>query len=287
MDYKHNKKRNIGLISEFFSRYIAEAFIDGRNEDVLRARKLWEKHVHPKSAIYEELHTFNALYESNLKSRELAFSLLERAKIICKNQSQKQLDEEKNNLISEIGLVLGDKKFFERTIPEYKSYASIQVLMNAWRGIGFKGTLSEMVQLEEMILEHVLTPKSQLLFDASQITTTEVDNLVIKLMTEKFNAKYNGLLNEAQKQIVNLYMLEHNNQDNQLRLVNLLEKLKTETLKLMKSKVILEALDKNNSNNLDKVITLLENSDLNKINDETVTFYMSIAKLKEEMENRV
>ncbi len=287
MDYKHNKKRNIGLISEFFSRYIAEAFIDGRNEDVLRARKLWEKHVHPKSAIYEELHTFNALYESNLKSKELAFSLLERAKIICKNQSQKQLDEEKNNLISEIGLVLGDKKFFERTIPEYKSYASIQVLMNAWRGIGFKGTLSEMVQLEEMILEHVLTPKSQLLFDASQITTTEVDNLVIKLMTEKFNAKYNGLLNEAQKQIVNLYMLEHNNQDNQLRLVNLLEKLKTETLKLMKSKVILEALDKNNSNNLDKVITLLENSDLNKINDETVTFYMSIAKLKEEMENRV
>lgn len=286
MDYKHNKKRNIGLISEFFSRYIAEAFIDGRNEDIVRARQLWAKHVHPKSAMYQELQTFNALHESNLKSKELAFSLLERAKTICKNQSQKQLDEEKNNLINEISLILEDKKFFDRAVPEYKSYASIQVLMNAWRGIGFKGSLTEMVQLEEMILEHVLTPKKQLQYDASEITTSEVDNLVFKLMTEKFNAKYNGLLNDCQKQIVSLYMLKNDDTTNS-NLIGLLEELKTSSLKILKSQVMLEGFDKAIKTKLGDIVTLLENSDLNNINDETITFYMSVAKLKEEMESKV
>lgn len=286
MEFRHNKKRNIGLISEFFSRYIAEAFIDGRNEDIARARQLWAKHVHPKSTIYQELQTFNALHESNLKSRELAFSLLERAKDICKKQSQKALDEEKNNFINEISLNLGDKKFFERSIPEYKSYASVQVLMNAWRGIGFKGSLSEMIQLEEMILEHVLTPKKQLQYDASQITSSEVDNLVVKIMTEKFNAKYNELLNETQKQIVSLYMLK-NDEGAYIKLISLLEGLKTSSLKLLKSQVMLEGFEKVLKIKLGDVVTLLESSDLKNINDETITFYMSIAKLKEEMESKV
>ena len=95
MEFKHNKKRNIGLISEFFSRYIAEAFIDERHDDIAKARQLWEKHVHPKSATYTELQVFNALHESNLKSKEIAFSMLEKAKAVCKKQSQLKLDEEK------------------------------------------------------------------------------------------------------------------------------------------------------------------------------------------------
>ena len=82
MEFKHNKKRNIGLISEFFSRYIAEAFIDERHDDIAKARQLWEKHVHPKSATYTELQVFNALHESNLKSKEIAFSMLEKAKAL-------------------------------------------------------------------------------------------------------------------------------------------------------------------------------------------------------------
>ena len=161
MEFKHNKKRNIGLISEFFSRYIAEAFIDERHDDIAKARQLWEKHVHPKSATYTELQVFNALHESNLKSKEIAFSMLEKAKAVCKKQSQLKLDEEKASLINEVSSILGDKSFFDRSVPDYKTFASVQVLMNAWRGTGFKGSISEMAQLEEMILEHILTIKNK------------------------------------------------------------------------------------------------------------------------------
>lgn len=286
MEFKHNKKRNIGLISEFFSRYIAEAFIDERHDDIAKARQLWEKHVHPKSATYAELQIFNALHESNLNSKEIAFSMLEKAKTFCKRQSQQKLDEEKATLINEISSVLGDKTFFERSVPDYKTYASVQVLMNAWRGTGFKGSISDMAQLEEMILEHILTKKTKPEIDASGVTTSEVNSLVVKIMTEKFNAKYNGLLNEAQKEIVNLYMLSHDNKENKDRLVSLLEGLKVSTLKSLKSPVMTEGLDRILKSKLGEVISLLESSDLTNVTDETITFYMSVAKLKEEMENK-
>jgi hypothetical protein len=286
MEFKHNKKRNIGLISEFFSRYIAEAFIDERHDDIAKARKLWEKHVHPKSATYTELQVFNALHESNLKSKEIAFSMLEKAKAVCKKQSQLKLDEEKASLINEVSSILGDKSFFDRSVPDYKTFASVQVLMNAWRGTGFKGSISEMAQLEEMILEHILTVKNKPEIDASDVTTSEVNSLVVKLMTEKFNAKYNGLLNEAQKEIVNLYMLSHSSKENREHLVSLLENLKVCTLKSLKSPVMTEGLDRILKSKLGEVIYLLEGSDLSNITDETITFYMSVAKLKEEMENK-
>jgi hypothetical protein len=286
MEFKHNKKRNIGLISEFFSRYIAEAFIDERHDDIAKARKLWEKHVHPKSATYTELQVFNALHESNFKSKEIAFSMLEKAKAVCKKQSQLKLDEEKASLINEVSSILGDKSFFDRSVPDYKTFASVQVLMNAWRGTGFKGSISEMAQLEEMILEHILTVKNKPEIDASDVTTSEVNSLVVKLMTEKFNAKYNGLLNEAQKEIVNLYMLSHSSKENREHLVSLLENLKVCTLKSLKSPVMTEGLDRILKSKLGEVISLLEGSDLSNITDETITFYMSVAKLKEEMENK-
>jgi hypothetical protein len=232
------------------------------------------------------LQVFNALHESNLKSKEIAFSMLEKAKAVCKKQSQLKLDEEKASLINEVSSILGDKSFFDRSVPDYKTFASVQVLMNAWRGTGFKGSISEMAQLEEMILEHILTVKNKPEIDASDVTTSEVNSLVVKLMTEKFNAKYNGLLNEAQKEIVNLYMLSHSSKENREHLVSLLENLKVCTLKSLKSPVMTEGLDRILKSKLGEVISLLEGSDLSNITDETITFYMSVAKLKEEMENK-
>lgn len=286
MEFKHNKKRNIGLISEFFSRYIAEAFIDNRHDDIAKARRIWQKHVTPSSALYDELNIFNALYESNIKSKEVAFSLLENARNICKKQSQKQLDEEKASLLNEISSNLGDKKFFDRQVPDYKSYASVQVLMNAWRGTGVRGNISDIANLEEMLLEHILKEKAKPNFDVSNITKTEVDNLVLKLMTEKFNEKYNGLLNDTQKDIVNLYVLSKKNEETNKKLIDLLENIKYSTLKFLKAPLMTESFDRTLKKKLNHVASLLENSDVTNINDETIKFYMSIAKLKEEMESK-
>jgi hypothetical protein len=153
--------------------------------NIQKAKKIWSKHVHANSEIFKELQIFNALHETNIATKEIGHSLLERARDYCKNQKQEQLDKEKEALINEINSSLGDKTFFDKSIPDYKSYASVQVLMNAWRGTGFKGNLSELFQLEETVLSHVLTNKNKASFDASDVTNEQVDSLVIKLMTEK------------------------------------------------------------------------------------------------------
>ena len=80
MEFKHNKKRNIGLISEFFSRYIATAFIDGRHGDIEKANKIWQKYISPSTETYRELVLFNALHDTALKNKQIAHSLLEKVK---------------------------------------------------------------------------------------------------------------------------------------------------------------------------------------------------------------
>ena len=289
MEIKHNKKRNIGLITEFFSRYIGEAFLDSRHNDIANARKIWEKHVHPKSEIYKELHMFNALHGTNVKSRELAVSLLERARTSCKNQKQDILDKEKEALINEINVTLNDKTFFDKSIPNYKSYASVQVLMNAWRGTGFRGNLSELVSLEEQILNNILEEKIIPSLDASGLTTEHVDSLVIKLMTEKFNKKYTSVLNETQKRIVSLYTLSERNQVKTKELTDLLENLRIESLSILKKDLMLEGFDSVLRKKINDIVTLLENeyANVKACNDDQITFYLSIAKLIEEMESKV
>lgn len=289
MEIKHNKKRNIGLLSEFFSRYIGEAFLDGRHDDIKKAKNIWEKHVHPNSESYKELQIFNALHETNVSSKELALSLFERTRQVCKNQKQNALDKEKEQLINEVNNELNDKSFFEKNIPEYKSYASIQVLMNAWRGTGFKGNLSELISLEETVLNHVLKSKNNTSIDASGVTSDQVDSLVLKLMTEKFNAKYGYILNETQKHIVNLYTLSERNMSKTKELTVILENLRNSVISMLKKTVIIEGYELPLRKKMSDILQLLENeySNVANHNDENITFYLSIAKLKEEMESKV
>jgi hypothetical protein len=287
MEIKHNKKRNIGLLTEFFSRYIGEAFLDGRHNDIAKARKIWDKHVHSKSEMHKELQVFNALHETNIKSKELANSLLERTRLICKEQKQELLDKEKESLINEVVSTLNDKSFFDKAIPNYKSYASVQVLMNAWRGTGFKGKFSDLLILEESVLNHVLEEKAAKAIDASDVTTEQIDGLVLKIMTEKFNAKYVSAFNEVQKNIINLYVLSERNEDKKRELSSILEKLRKDTISAIKKPVLIEGLEIPLRKKIDQILTLLESdfaSNPNR-NDDQITFYLSVAKLKEEMES--
>lgn len=288
MEVKHNKKRNVGLLSEFFSRYIGEAFIDGRHSDIVKAQKIWNKHINSKSEIFKELQMFNALNESNLQTKEVALNLLNEVKAQCRVQKQSRLDSEKEALIKEINENLNDKKFFDKNVTEYKTYASIQVLMNAWRGIGFKGNLTELAQLEESILGHITKSKPKMSIDASGLTNSDVDGLVVKLMTEKFNNKYFDTFNETQKQILKRYMLSERNEVQSQTLTSLLEKLKTDVISLIKKPVIVAEFEAPLRKKLNEIKNLLETqySNVSAYNDDMITFYMSVAKLKEELEDK-
>jgi len=286
MPFRHNKKRNIGLLGEFFSRYIANALLEKRYNDIEKAKKIWSHYVNPKTEIYKELSMFNALQASSLQNREICYSLLENVKKHCVKQNQKVLDEEKSRLINAINLHLKDPKFFDREIPNYKDYANVQMLMNSWRGIGFRGSLTEVAQLEDTILRNMLQEKKQLpkKLEALEMTNDDIDGLVLKIMTEKTNAKFAKVLNPRQQQIIKLYVLSERNQDTEQKLKSLLESIrKTSEESIRRTLQNGKDLDKEVHNKLSKMLSLL-NEDSNKaLNDESILFHMTLEKLQEEM----
>ena len=286
MPFRHNKKRNIGLLGEFFSRYIANALLEKRYNDIEKAKKIWSHYVNPKTEIYKELSMFNALQASSLQNREICYSLLENVKKHCVKQNQKVLDEEKSRLINAINLHLKDPKFFDREIPNYKEYANVQMLMNSWRGIGFRGSLTEVAQLEDTILRNMLQEKKQLpkKLEALEMTNDDIDGLVLKIMTEKTNAKFAKVLNPRQQQIIKLYVLSERNQDTEQKLKSLLESIrKTSEESIRRTLQNGKDLDKEVHNKLSKMLSLL-NEDSNKaLNDESILFHMTLEKLQEEM----
>jgi hypothetical protein len=253
--------------------------------DVDKAKRLLSRFFTTKSELGREMALFNALMETKVENREIAVSLLGKVKNSAKRQNQKTLDEEKSHLIDEIKNTLRDPEFFERQISEYKDYATVQVLLNACRGIGFKGTIKELVELEDGVLKRmVVTEKrKEPNLDVLELTDGDIDGLVFKLMTEKTNAKFSGILNEEQQQLVKLYAFTAGTDLSALR-SKLLE------IRTVCSKMIFEAhesmnFDKRVRDKLIEAKNRLEGefSSLEKIDDSTVTFYMTLLKLKEEL----
>lgn len=287
MPFRHNKKRNVGLLSEFFARYIAKALLEKRFDDIEKAKNVWNKFVNPKTEIYKEFSYFNSLQNSSIKNREVAFNLLETVKHKTKKQNQRKLDEEKSRFIDEINNQLKDKEFFDRDIPSYKNFASIQILLNAWRGIGFKGSLNEMAELEDSVLGILLTEKketSQLQESPLDMTTEEVDGLVLKIMTEKANAKFAKVFNKEQQKIVQLYLFSENNLDTQKELKVLLESIRKESEDKIKFTVNSpRELDKQTCDKLNSILSLIQENKNQEISEDSVMFHMNLAKLKEEL----
>lgn len=287
---KHNKKRNTGLISEFFARYMAKAIIENRDADLAKAREIFRKHFNRGTDLHRELRLFEALYETSVSNKETANSLIQQVKEACKIQSQKRLDLEKTALLHEINAGLKDANFFDKEIGDFKMYASVQVLLNHWRGQIMSENIREAVQLEDKLIQHLTreaasTKKS----DALSMTNEDCDKLVVKIMTEKMNSKFSKTLSGNQKNIVKLYVFSKDNENTKAEL--------TEVLEGIKSRVIsqLDFTKRDTTNQLDKItldklnevksMLLNEYKDTTNPTDEMVTFYLSVSKLEKDLKD--
>ena len=283
---KHNKKRNVGLLNEFFARYMAKAIVEKRFSDVERAKELFSKHFHKGTDLHRELKMFEALRSTNIVSKSVATSLIEQVKSSCKLQSQAKLDLEKSAFLHEVNLYLNDPKFFDQDIPEYRDFATIQVLLNHWRGGLLTENISEAAQLEDkvfvrMISKPVVTERQ----DALSMTNKDVDGLVVSLMTEKLNKKFTTELNENQKRILQLYVFSKEDSDTKGRLIDLLEGMRTSALSNIQRAMEHDPDAQNVSGKLKSIQTMLQEDyrDTTKLDDKMVTFYMTVSKLEEEL----
>jgi len=77
---KHNKKRNVGIIYELFTRHISSLVIEGKKREVKKATKILERRFRKGTELYKEFRLFNALVNASVSSQDKAVIIVENAK---------------------------------------------------------------------------------------------------------------------------------------------------------------------------------------------------------------
>lgn len=281
---KHNKKRNAGLIFEFFSKYIGKCIIENKDSDISKAKLLLKKHFNPKTELYKELKLFKVLYEKKLESNSEVLQLFEKVKQAARMQSESRLDLEKTSLIKDINISFLNEGFFDQEIIDYKIFATIQLLLNSWRSNEIFESINQTFELEQKLIEHITkkeTNKEQNKIN-EQNTTEDIDQLVINLMTEKINDNFGDLLNEEQKLVINHFVFSEID-----KLTNDLNEIKNNSLKLINEAKYEFSNDKFLMEKLNSLNFLLLNeySNVNSPNEDIVSFYLGLINLKQELKN--
>ncbi len=199
---KHNKKRNVGLIHEQLVRYVASSLIAEDSQSAEKAVQIVARHFKPGTELYKEFRLFNAMVNMPVGSRSLAERVLAESKRAAEAHDPQRLRREKSLLIKDINTQLAEsKRFYSIKIENYKLFATVQSVLNEWRGRE-KLDLTTRALYEDSIISWLARESDERLSEA-----VETSPLIRKLMYQKFEEKYKNQLSVTQKQVLEASIL--------------------------------------------------------------------------------
>lgn len=277
---KHNKKRNIGIMYELLLRHISNKLIENDKKGAEKATKIIEKRFAKNTELYKEFRLFNALSRTTVQNTEIAAAILTEAKSAARRFDKHKLEKEKSALIRDINYSINDKSFYYRSITDYREMANIHNMINEWQK-GDRSDLKSMVILEQKALNTLMTEKKEKVI--SETSQQDNDALIEKIMTKKLNEKYSSLSN-TQREIIQKYALYSQNESDHEKLKEFLTKKKKVSLKTLNS------FSKINENShLSEKISLVKNKidqlEMSDLSDKTVTKFLTLSKLIEEIKS--
>lgn len=211
MKIKHNKKRNTGLLYEFFSRYISRCVVLNDSKNMKKAMLVLKRYFKEGTMINKELKIFNAINEISFSHRESAFRVLDDIRELAGTISKKKIEREKSFLISEINRKLNDKNnsFYNCRVKNYIDFANVQNLIDSYRD----NKRDNNVRLfEDRIVSLLLERKKQKFLNLNELKT-DMNSLAVKIAVNKFNNKYHEL-NKPQKMIIEEFVRNGCESDN-------------------------------------------------------------------------
>jgi len=275
----HNKKRNTGLLYEFLIHTISQALVDDDKRKSSRALKIIKTHFKPGTELYKEFRLINSIMKTTVSAESVASSILGEAKVAARSHDVDSLDREKSLLIRSINHQLNDDHFYDQQISEYRTFATVQNLLNSWR---LKSAdLSKMAEYEDQVVRWLVTPKSE---PNEQITTegtTGSNRLLMKIMMKKLGEKYDDTLTTEQKSLIKAYAFSAASDDEKTITLKLNE-IKGKLLNSIESYVDNKKEEKYLSDKLNEVKTGLLN-EVKKVDDSVVAEYMLYIKLIDEL----
>jgi len=279
MTTKHNKKRNVGIIYELLLHHITTSIIEGNVSSARKATKIIEKRFSKDTELYKEFRLFNALASSTVSDTHIVASILSEAKRAARNIDGKKLNKEKSLLLKDINYGINKKDFFYKSVPNYRQLGSIQIALNEWRKES--PDLKKLIEFEKKIGEHLLSEKVEESVSKikEEITASDSDRLVFKLMTEKINKKYSKLT-PNEREIISNYVF-YSSQDPEYLKTFLVEKKKEVT-------GLLEDFEDNETNDIliekvDRVRASINQLDIDIIDDTSIVKFLTVTKLINEL----
>ena len=278
MSKSHNKKRNVGIIYEQLLRCISEALVEGDKDRAKVTTNILKRHFKPGSHLYREFRLFNALVKTTVDTDTLAGRILTEAKSAATKFDAHGLRKEKSALIRDINHTLDDDSFYYQRVDEYRSYATIQTLLNDWRQKD-RASLSRVADYENKVMKWLVTEKNEKTLD--EHTDRDVSRLSVRIMTEKFNKKYGAILRKDQADLIREYVFCVGSGDTQKFTRRLTELKDSALLEMRKYELACENEILNEK--MTHVKKSLHELDTSQVNDETLSKYLLVSKLKTEL----
>lgn len=279
---KHNKKRNIGLIYELLLRHLSSRIIINDKKGAKTTTAILEKHFSKGTELYKEFRLFNALAQSTVSDTHIVASILTEAKAAARRANLSDLENEKSKLIRDINYKIGDKDFYYQHVENYKDLATIQITINEWRKN--EPDLKVLIEFEKKVGEQLLKTKTEvdILEEQERLNASDSDRLVLKIMTEKINAKYANLTND-QREIIKNYVFYSYQDKGDLK--KYLSERKNAVLTL------LENFDKSETNEIllekvESVKSAISKINIDDINDNSIVKFLTITKLISELQDK-
>ena len=274
---RHNKKRNVGIIYEQLAQAFSQSLVEKNQKKAMLIRKIIDDHYDKDGEIFKEFKIFNALLKVHATSDSLATNILKEAKSATISLNKKKLDIEKSLLIKDINYTLNEASFYSRSIPDYRNLATVQSMMNLWVKSS-KNNLQKLVEYESKV--HFLLREEKSVQNVKDQVNPEVDNLVVRLMREKFQRKYKPILSTRQSQIIESYVCgDLETTKSILREVKLDVVRKTKAFENgCENRILLEKSE--------GVIAQVSKLDITLINDDNIAKFLLACKLCEQLEDK-
>jgi len=275
----HNKKRNVGIIYEQLLSTAAKGLVESNPAKIKKAQKIIRRFFKENTELYKEHRLFKALVEPYIKDGSPATKIMVEAKKAARNHSSEKLEREKSKLIREINYSFG-KEFYSQKVDKYTDYATVQTLLNDWRLYG--NVDFNKVIIYESKVHKILTREKQertLLQEHDK----EVDNLVVKVMTEKFNDKYGRQLTDVQQLLIKQYVFAE--KGNTKGFQQMLNRIK-ETVVRDLTQYQVECDNDHVANKITEVKDDIRKLDINTLDDQTMTRFLTLCDLSEELRRK-
>jgi len=177
---KHLKLKNTSILFEVLCYKSIEEFRGNKDTAI----KILSKRFGPKSELLKDYLFYNAVFESDVKDRNMANSFIDT--IVNKRRAsinEDKLKKEQISLVGEINTVYG-KDAFKIYVPKYKLMASLKQIFDVYSAE--VSNISESINIRNTILDYIITNDK----------TIPTDRLTRVLLETKYIEKYGNLLPE-------------------------------------------------------------------------------------------